>query len=490
MYKPKMLVEILSRDANNFDLVRLIAATAVIVGHSYALSNGAHGMDPIQRIVHFDYSGSLAVDVFFFLSGLLVCSSFLRSGDASKFATARIMRIMPGLIVCVFMCAFVMGPIVSKLDVKTYLAIPQVTEFFYGNISLMHLQWDLPGVFAGHANTAVNGSLWTLPVEVLMYLLLLVLGLTGVLFSRRSFLFALAGSLVLGYLLRGYVHADRINPELVPPMLLFVVGAVAALYAEYIPISFMALAPALVLLFLVHGNSLFRPLFYLCLMYAMLIFASNHLIRRLKLPGDYSYGIYIYGFAVQQCVVEYFPSGTAVFNMSVSIPIAIFLGFLSWTLIEKRALALTSEIVKRIRTAVLHRDTAILGLLKAPSIATCLVVLLLPIGTLALGTARPVLDEHFQITAWGPDNTQAGVPFNMQPNGDAALWIRVNRSLDKGARIYFGDRVLDDANVADTLITAYVPRDLYAKSGNDAVYVLEMYQGRLVKTNDVSFSVK
>jgi hypothetical protein len=151
---------------------------------------------------------------------------------------------------------------------------------------------------------------------------------------------------------------------------------------------------------------------------------------------------------------------------------------------------LAPEVAARIKAAFLGKGIGILGLLRAPSIATCLAMLLLPIATFALGSPQPGTDDQFQITAWGPDNTPAGVPFNVQPNGEAAIWIRVSRPLDPAARIYFGDRVLDNAAVDGDLITAFIPRDLYDQAGDESVYVLEVYKGNLIRTNIETFKTK
>jgi peptidoglycan/LPS O-acetylase OafA/YrhL len=484
------LSQILSRDANNFDLVRFLAATAVIVGHAYALTPPSQLQDPVASIVHFDYSGSLAVDVFFFLSGLLVCSSLLHSRDIVRFVTARVMRIMPGLICCVFVTAFVIGPFVTTLGAGEYLRSPQVREYFYANTGLLNLQWYLPGVFENHAYRAVNGSLWTLPSEVFMYLMLLFSGATGILFSKKSLVVSLIGAILFGYLLRVYVRFDVINREVVPPILLFVTGAFAAIYADRIRLSFLWLAALIVLTWLLHHSSLFRPMFYISLMYAMLIFASHPIIRKIRLPGDYSYGIYIYGFVVQQLVVEAFPTHGPLFNMGVSAPIAIAAGFVSWELIEKRALGMAPSIAMGIRQSVADGNLQVLKTLKSGTVAACLSLLVLPLVTYALPANLPILDEKFQITAWGPDTTQAGVPFNVQPDGAAAIWVQMNRPLQQGAQIYFGDRLLRDDYIDKNLITVSVPKSLYSNSGQEAVYIQETEGGRIIRSKSVIFTVK
>jgi peptidoglycan/LPS O-acetylase OafA/YrhL len=113
-----------------------------------------------------------------FLSGLVVTNSLLEKPSAGAFVVARLFRLMPAMIVCVFLTAFVFGPAVTSLPLAEYFSGRRTGSYVIRNIILI-TQSDLPGVFADHRNTAVNGSLWTLPFEVLCYLGLAVLGWFG-----------------------------------------------------------------------------------------------------------------------------------------------------------------------------------------------------------------------------------------------------------------------------------------------------------------------
>lgn len=483
------LSQILSRDQNNFDLVRLLAALAVIVGHAYALAPASNLQDPIRRLIHFDYSGSLAVDIFFFLSGVLVCNSLLRSHDVLKFAVARVLRIMPGLIACVFLCTFVIGPVFTTMNLKGYFGSAQILEYFYSNIRLAPV-WPLPGVFEHHANTGVNGSLWTLPAEALMYVCVFILGFCGILFSRKSTLFFILAVPAVYIIVRDRVKIHDVDPEIVPALLLFLLGGLAALFADRLSVSWRWLLVMIAALVLSYGNVWFRPLFYVVLMYATLWFASNPFIRRLKLPGDYSYGIYIYGFVVQQCVVEMFPARGPYFNMALSIPVSVVLGLLSWQLIEKRALQMVPMVSDALRRAFSARPQGLLPLLRSPIIAACLVMLLLPLAGIWAGNLRPVLDESFKVTSWGPSSTHAGIGFNVQPDGVSALWIHTNRALSPDAHVLFGGETLSEMAVHDDLITAAVPAPLYSKAGVINIQVEETRDGHLILSQPVQFIVQ
>ena len=95
-----------------------------------------------------------------------------------------------------------------------------------------------------------------------------------------------------------------------------------------------------------------------------------------------------------------------------------------------------------------------------------------------------------QITSWGPDRTKAGAVFNAQPDGSAALWIRLNQSLS-------GDVVSVDfdghplpAAVQGQLVTASVPPPLHASPGTYALHVTVKQSAAAVHSNDVKFVVE
>lgn len=159
---------------NNFDALRLLAATVVVYGHAFPLTKTA------QVVILGNSVESLAVKVFFVISGYLISESWLRDPQINRFLIRRALRIFPALIVVVLLSVLVLGPLATTLSIAGY----------FGNISvLMYLKniflypvYYLPGVFQSNPYPiAVNGSLWSLPVEFSMYLLtpLLLLNVGG-----------------------------------------------------------------------------------------------------------------------------------------------------------------------------------------------------------------------------------------------------------------------------------------------------------------------
>src|SRR5581483_1550015 len=116
----KTLDTVLKRSHNNFDLIRLIAALMVVFGHSFDLFKSYGYHDPVNAAVH-ESPGTLAVYIFFFLSGIFITQSFLNKKNHLSFARMRLFRIWPGLIVCTLFTVFIIGTTLTDLPIGQYL---------------------------------------------------------------------------------------------------------------------------------------------------------------------------------------------------------------------------------------------------------------------------------------------------------------------------------------------------------------------------------
>ena len=170
----------MSRD-NNMDLIRFLAASAVIYAHAFNLQNLR---DPLESVTGRS-TGSLAVAIFFSLSGFLIAKSITTRESLMEFLIARALRILPALLVVNFLVVIVAGLVWTNLGTGDFFANPESWSYFFWNSSLLKCQFQLPGVFEQNPyGPAVNGSLWTLPVEARMYGLVFLAGLTSVLFGK------------------------------------------------------------------------------------------------------------------------------------------------------------------------------------------------------------------------------------------------------------------------------------------------------------------
>ncbi len=172
----------LSERQNNLTLLRLVAAYLVLIGHSWPLALGRGPHDPVSELTrpilpwHLGVPG-IAVSMFFFLSGLLITRSYLQRGNLRDFLEARILRLYPALIVCVGICVLGIGLVQTTLPAEHYLGHPSTQSYLIHNTTLVAgIDFWLPGLFADLPFKGINGSLWTLPYEVWMYLCAATLG--------------------------------------------------------------------------------------------------------------------------------------------------------------------------------------------------------------------------------------------------------------------------------------------------------------------------
>src|SRR5438874_6553891 len=165
--------------ANNFAAVRLMAALSVVFSHSFLIAEGSEASEWFVRITGNQcVLGLVGVFVFFIISGYLVTESWCRHPLPGGFALRRALRIYPGLLVNVLICALLIGPMVSALPLGLYLAAPGLREFLYQTLTLNPGPLHLPGVlFADNSvGLLINGSLWTLRYEAMMYVMIMLLG--------------------------------------------------------------------------------------------------------------------------------------------------------------------------------------------------------------------------------------------------------------------------------------------------------------------------
>lgn len=334
------LATLLERDNNNLDIFRLLAACLVIYGHAYAIAPQPGQSDAIGRWLGFDYSGSLAVKVFFFLSGLVVANSLLTKRSVRHFWIGRFFRIWPGLLAVLLLCALVLGPWVSALPVQDYFAQPQTYKYVLRN-ALMRVDYTLPGVFLANPHPgAVNGSLWSIPHEVAAYIGLLALFMVGVLRSHWL-AWAIFAVLLLDPLVgNAWLFTWRApNAEIDFLLPCFAAGALLALYKDKVQVcGYTALG--LVLLYGLLRSSAHAMLFFYAALFAtILVLAGQPWLVRWRLPVDVSYGVYLWGFPVQQTLVHLMPDQGTRLNQVVAMAVALVLGWVSWHAVEKHGVA-------------------------------------------------------------------------------------------------------------------------------------------------------
>lgn len=316
---------------NNFNLIRLVAAWLVIWSHAWAIT-GTAGNDHFARITTRS-AGAFAVDVFFVISGFLVAASLQRN-DWRDFLRARALRIYPALIVCIVLTVGVLGPILSTSP--DYLSNPETWRHLWSNASLWRAEFFLPGVFEALPRTAVNGSLWTLPIEGRLYLALFVAGLLGMLAPKRyapAWAVAIAGAAAFAW--RSHPLPEHLE-YLLWVTSFFITGTLLWILRAHVRLSWWAWLPMLAAAALARGTVWFVPTYFVAVAYGVFCLAFRAPLPRIE-RNDLSYGLYLYGWPMQQIALLAGAASVAA-NTLLATVLALVCAAASWFLIERPAL--------------------------------------------------------------------------------------------------------------------------------------------------------
>ena len=327
---------------NNLNLIRMIAASAVLVSHAFSVVGVREPIEPV-----FGRSlGHMAVAVFFVISGFLISRAWERKPGVGHWLASRALRMYPGLAVVLVLTVLVLGPATTTLPLARYFAAPETWRYVPINLSLAELRFGLPGVFEHlpYPGT-INGSLWTLIYEVICYGAVAAAGAAGLLRRPRAFALALTAYLVLhAAVLTTAPHAGRGNQldSLADLSFPFACGMAAWVWRERLVLSGRIAAALALPALLLRPTALAPEALYLALGYATLWagYALKGRALAYNRLGDYSYGVYIYAFPLQQLMVWLVPGQSWWTNVALAFPATLTCAVLSWTLVERPALAL------------------------------------------------------------------------------------------------------------------------------------------------------
>jgi peptidoglycan/LPS O-acetylase OafA/YrhL len=347
------MFELLSRDPsgvqarlldNNFDALRLTFASLVVLFHIGLLSEAA-SLWPLRQYV----SATFAVQAFFVVSGFLVTMSCENSSSLRSYAMKRLRRIAPAYITVVLAAAFLLV-LLSTLSARAYFTDPQWRHYVLFNLVLSNFKApSLPGVFATNPVTAVNGSLWTIKIEVAFYITVPL-----VVWAVRRFGYRPVLATVFFASLAWRVGLDALSPlpggedmyaklaKQLPGQLAFFAGGAWAFYAarqgrgpKALPALIGAVAYAATS-GLIHEA--IEP-------WAVTAIVSWAALAAPRLPqvgkhGDFSYGVYLYHFPiVQTCIALGLFAWSASAASLIVIVLVLLCSVLSWFLIESPSLA-------------------------------------------------------------------------------------------------------------------------------------------------------
>lgn len=342
--------EVFAFSKNNLDLIRLFAAVQVVLTHAFTHlkidSTWQHWMGVLP-----------GVPIFFFISGFLIYRSYVKSGSISIFFSNRFLRLYPALWVCVFVSVilvFIVGfhlPFGKSASHFWLWLVGQLTFFQFYN----------PEIFRNFGVGVLNGSLWTISVELQFYLL------TPIIFfvvskGRGFFLFFLSLFLVANMTKHNMpfegILASLYKVSFFPWLGMFLLGAWLSTREDIIQHILRLRFFQIILLFIVvdffcfkfgltiGGNDINLISFVCLILFIVKVAYTKPFTSRLLLRNnDISYGVYIYHMPVVNVMIYFGFLGKFYFVLYVMI-IVFILAALSWFLVEKPILSLKKRTIR------------------------------------------------------------------------------------------------------------------------------------------------
>jgi peptidoglycan/LPS O-acetylase OafA/YrhL len=328
---------------NNFDFLRLLFASLVIFSHSFSLTKNNEILLCITNN-QADF-GSLSVDVFFIISGYLILNSLKFSKSPANYLYKRCLRLFPALFFMLLVSLLIL------ILVYTGENIFRQNDFYSylpNNLSLYRIQYNVQNVFENNPYPrAINGSLWSLPYEFTMYLFLLLL--YPFRNNRKIVLSVLVISFIISFCavtmrpsllskIFSFIRLDSIQMYRLAAFFIF--GSILSLFnlerVNNNRIKFALTFLIIISLFL-NVYTITSYIFIPLLVILIGISYSKTLAWFPEKFGDISYGIYIYGFIIQQTLLNYFDLNPYLLALVALIPTYI-LSYFSWHFVEKKFL--------------------------------------------------------------------------------------------------------------------------------------------------------
>lgn len=334
---------------NNFDLLRILSTIVVVFAHAWALTG-------IPAFAVFWWHPDLALRVLFIISGMLVSLSLQNSRGVGDFLERRMRRIAPGYVGVVVLCALG-GAFLTTLPIHDYFSLAWLKYLAANLATLNFLAPNLPGVFADHPFTEVNGSLWTIKIEVAFYL---TLPLIAWFYSRIGTFTTLALVFVLSFaysaLFLYFAAAEgsdmllRIQRQLPGQYTYFAAGALCFHYLDKIKphAGWLALGSAAALLVVPFGSiaRLAAEPIAMAVLIAWFAVGTRYL-GNFGRYGDFTFGLYLWHFPLIQTFIHFdLFEGHPFITLGGLLLILLVLAYLSWHWLEKPFLAKDSHYVR------------------------------------------------------------------------------------------------------------------------------------------------
>lgn len=332
-----------------FDHLRVGLSLSILIWHSFGISYGIEWTLSSEAVRAIRPLLSALLPMFFALSGFLVMSSAIRIGNLRTFIIFRTLRILPALATEISLSALVVGPLLTVYTLDAYFTDPRFAEYFGSLIG--RVRYVLPGLFLNTPMPeVVNGALWTVGPEIFCYIAMSLAILTTI-YRHPAGMLLTTGAFLAACLISDAVLPPRVL-EILPTKVLifsFLAGNLVYLFRYMIPFTGFAAGAAVTAAFALLAITQLQGPFIAAMYPAAALLAyitvTIGLLRLPRLPffwrGDYSYGIYIFGFPIQQTVCQFLPTQREWWsNLAIALPITLICAVASWHLVEKPVLNL------------------------------------------------------------------------------------------------------------------------------------------------------
>jgi peptidoglycan/LPS O-acetylase OafA/YrhL len=339
----------ISFDKNNIDFFRLILASIVACFHICVLAEIA-AFSPYIKY----FSADFAVKAFYVISGMLVYRSYTRSSSVRSYFEKRARRIYPAYFTVIVVAALSLS-MLSTVPLSRYFGLGFWKYLAANLVFLNHLAPSLPGVFQSNSETAVDGALWTLKIEVLFYLFVPVLHfLIRKLGPKISliglYLFSCTWRYSLEYLADKHVRIagipiySKLYEQFPGQLIYFIAGVLLLIYFDQLKSKMAWVALATICLYALDHFVTAGALDAFWIAGTVFVFCYWRYLGNFSKYGDFSYGVYIVHWPILQTLIFFGlnKQNPAIF-LAVSLPAIAIAAILLWHLVEKRFLARSSH---------------------------------------------------------------------------------------------------------------------------------------------------
>lgn len=327
--------ELLEKD-NCFDFIRYFFTISIFIVHFYDLND-------IKET--WFITGTTGVRAFFIISGFLIFYSHIEKQNLKYYIEKRIRRILPPYVAVVILFT-IAGIFITELNLKEYIFNKDTYKYLIANLSFLNfIQPTLPGVFESNPIPAINGSLWTMKVEVMFYLSVpfvfyLLKKYNKLLIMIAIFFLAIAYSYYFTIL---YEQTNNqiyllIRKQIGSQFIYFYSGTFILLYFDSFIKYLKYLFPISVVVYLFSDvNPFFSNIEPLA--FATIIIGLAYNLKYLNFLRKYdniSYGMYLYHYPIIQTIIYYkIPQFNIYLAFFIALTLTIIVSILSWKFIEK-----------------------------------------------------------------------------------------------------------------------------------------------------------